>query len=535
MLGGDLVLPAATTSHAGAIYRGADPAIHWYSAPETLGDNIFIGRLSGNFTLGPGGGGGWLASNNLGFGPQTGESLTTGYTNVMIGLLAGRAITSGFDNTIVGSCAGDNTTTGNSNSFYGADCGTANISGDWNAYFGAAAGNAATVGSRNSSLGAKAGLVATTGDDNIRIGYASGYGLNLGQASITGSRTVFIGVEAGLTEGHLDPDNVIVIGYRAKTLDANTTVIGNADMVATSVYGRLGTSLAGTLKANVDALTLTNRSNALDMDGTTTSILFQQWYYDAAEPAAAPAARITVGTETDWTSTASTRDAYLALGVALDGTITERLRIKSSGSVSLSGLTTQGPVIVGEGGAIASEATLAIARGGTNANATPTAGAIAYGSGTAYAFTSAGSTGQALLSAGAGTPTWGTLGNACGGTGANSSTWSGMVKTSAGTWSAVTGRTREPRRRQHLRPRVGLLPLERCPRRSRLCEHLEHNGHELRTGGHRLLVQRLQDQHVPRRCGDGASHSDCHRGEHGHLPGCRRQGRHRDSGASRPT
>ena len=51
---------------------------------------------------------------------------------------------------------------------------------------------------------------------------------------------------------------------------------------------------------------------------------------------------------------------------------------------------------------------VAIANGGTNGTATPTAGAIAYGSGTAYAFTSAGTSGQVLTSAGAGAPTWST-------------------------------------------------------------------------------------------------------------------------------
>ena len=52
--------------------------------------------------------------------------------------------------------------------------------------------------------------------------------------------------------------------------------------------------------------------------------------------------------------------------------------------------------------------TLPIANGGTNATATPTAGAIAYGTGSAYAFTAAGTSGQVLTSAGAGTPTWAT-------------------------------------------------------------------------------------------------------------------------------
>ena len=52
--------------------------------------------------------------------------------------------------------------------------------------------------------------------------------------------------------------------------------------------------------------------------------------------------------------------------------------------------------------------TIAINRGGTNGTATPTAGGIAYGSGTAYAFTAVGSTGQVLTSNGSGTPTWAT-------------------------------------------------------------------------------------------------------------------------------
>jgi hypothetical protein len=50
--------------------------------------------------------------------------------------------------------------------------------------------------------------------------------------------------------------------------------------------------------------------------------------------------------------------------------------------------------------------TLPIANGGTNGTATPTAGAIPYGTGTAYGFTAAGTTGQVLTSAGAGIPTW---------------------------------------------------------------------------------------------------------------------------------
>jgi len=52
-----------------------------------------------------------------------------------------------------------------------------------------------------------------------------------------------------------------------------------------------------------------------------------------------------------------------------------------------------------------------IADGGTGGTAIPTAGAVAYGTGTAYAFTAVGTTGQVLTSNGSGIPTWKTFGS----------------------------------------------------------------------------------------------------------------------------
>ena len=52
--------------------------------------------------------------------------------------------------------------------------------------------------------------------------------------------------------------------------------------------------------------------------------------------------------------------------------------------------------------------TLPIANGGTNSTATATAGGVGYGTGTAHAYTSAGTSGQVLTSAGSGAPTWAT-------------------------------------------------------------------------------------------------------------------------------
>jgi hypothetical protein len=50
--------------------------------------------------------------------------------------------------------------------------------------------------------------------------------------------------------------------------------------------------------------------------------------------------------------------------------------------------------------------TLPIANGGTNSTATATAGGAGYGTGTAHAYTTAGTAGQVLTSAGASAPTW---------------------------------------------------------------------------------------------------------------------------------
>lgn len=95
----------------------------------------------------------------------------------------------------------------------------------------------------------------------------------------------------------------------------------------------------GTAKAVTDALQITNKQVASDMDGTGSAIKFNQYYYHATAPVKSDAGKIVVATETDWTSTASTRDAYMSFAVALDGALTERVRITSSGNVGI-GTTT---------------------------------------------------------------------------------------------------------------------------------------------------------------------------------------------------
>ena len=72
------------------------------------------------------------------------------------------------------------------------------------------------------------------------------------------------------------------------------------------------------------------------------------------------------------------------------------------------GLTTSGGPVT-TSGTITIAGTLTTANGGTGGTATPTAGTIPYGTGTALAYSAAGTSGQVLTSGGAGVPTWSTI------------------------------------------------------------------------------------------------------------------------------
>jgi hypothetical protein len=80
----------------------------------------------------------------------------------------------------------------------------------------------------------------------------------------------------------------------------------------------------------------------------------------------------------------------------------------NKGSGTVTSVTGTSPISVTNGTTTPaiSLGTVPIANGGTNGTATPTAGAVPYGTGTAYAFTSAGSSGQVLTSNGTSAPTW---------------------------------------------------------------------------------------------------------------------------------
>lgn len=108
------------------------------------------------------------------------------------------------------------------------------------------------------------------------------------------------------------------------------------------------------------------------------------------------------------------------------GTVTS---VTGSGNIASSGGNTPNITFTG---------TLPIANGGTNGTATPTAGAVAVGNGTQYAFTAAGSAGQVLTSNGSTVPTWATVATGIGTTGYWGSFWDTTNQTAASTTVAYT-------------------------------------------------------------------------------------------------
>ena len=120
-------------------------------------------------------------------------------------------------------------------------------------------------------------------------------------------------------------------GVERMTLGAT----GNLGLGTTAPSSLLDLQKVGTTKANTDMLELTNSGNAADMDATSFSILFNQYYYDATTPTVADSARLTVGTEQDWISTATTQDSFLSFSTALNGVVAEKMRINSEGNLGI--------------------------------------------------------------------------------------------------------------------------------------------------------------------------------------------------------
>lgn len=175
------------------------------------------------------------------------------------------------------------------------------------------------------------------------------------------------------------------------------TAVGTSGQVLTSAAGLAPTWTSSTSANTFSAIVQRDVSGNFSA-GTITATL---------SGTATNATNLTV---TDDTATNATYYPSFALGTSSNQahrvSSTKLTFNPSTGILASTGFSGSGSAITAINAANISTGTLAVARGGTAGNATPTAGAVAYGSGTAYAFTAVGTTGQVLASAAGSAPTW---------------------------------------------------------------------------------------------------------------------------------
>lgn len=240
-------------------------------------------------------------------------------------------------------------------------------------------------------------------------------------ALVSGSNIKTVNSTSLLGSGDVAVQAVLVSGTNIKTINSNS-LLGSGDIAvqATLVSGTNiktvnGVSIvgAGDAAVGVTSITASTTTNyGLSLSGGTINAASPTGTIAITGTLAVPIANITAtGTPSSTTFLAGNGTWAVPPGA---GTITG---VTTTGSaingLSLTGGGTSGSVNVALTGTLsgvslttAVSGTLPIANGGTNATATPTSGAVAYGTGTAYAFTAAGTSGQVLTSAGSGAPTW---------------------------------------------------------------------------------------------------------------------------------
>ena len=283
------------------------------------------------------------------------------------------------------------------------------------------------------------------------LAYGTQYSFNNNQSSGTivvknASGTTIVTVQSGAFSNVILTDNTTSAG----TWDYHNAVPSNASW-STNTLTWAGSYSSGTWNGNVITGTyggtgVNNGSNTITVAGNISFAgAFTQSFTASANtavtlPAGATASTnnllssataVAIVTGTPSSTTYLRGDGTWATIGATSGTVTSvAMTVPSFLSVSGSPITSSGtlavtlsgtalPIANGGTGSTSTTfvnlasnvtGTLPIANGGTNSTATPTSGGVGYGTGSAHAYTSAGSSGQVLTSSGSGAPSWTTIG-----------------------------------------------------------------------------------------------------------------------------
>lgn len=221
-----LKLPETTNSATGIIYKGEYPFIHDYSPPGADGANVFMGWLSGNFTM-------------VGTGNQSSFNTGVGYYSLW-------GLTTGCSNTGLGSFALQSNNTGVFNSAVGTNALLENTSGGFNAAFGCNALSHNTVGNYNVALGDNSLSGNTASDRNTAAGYSALFSQSYYPGANYSGNNVAIGFQSLYNLASTSVDNGkgnTAVGssamYNATTGYHNTGIGYNADINPTDQHNSI--------------------------------------------------------------------------------------------------------------------------------------------------------------------------------------------------------------------------------------------------------------------------------------------------------
>jgi hypothetical protein len=357
-------------------------------------------------------------SGNTGFGRQALQTNSTGSNNTAIGHLANVSVDGLSNATAIGN--GATVTASNTIQLGNSSVTNVNTSGAVTAPIYASTPQTLTDAgaiSWNPSSGLNASVTLA---GNRTLGFSTApptgaYGTLVVKQDGTGGRTLTL---PSVANKILGSSSATTIGLSTA---ANAIDIVNFYFDGTNYFWNVGqgygtaatssaTNIAGGAAGSIPYQTAAGATSLL-AKGTDGQILtlasgIPSW-------AAAPATGVTsvaMTTPTGLTVTGSpiTSSGTLALSMATGYAIPATSSQTNWDAAYTNRITSASSPLTISSNAI-SLGTVPIANGGTNSTATPTSGGVGYGTGTAHAYTSAGTSGQVLTSAGAGAPTWSTL------------------------------------------------------------------------------------------------------------------------------
>lgn len=257
-----------------------------------------------------------------------------------------------------------------------------------------------------------------------------------GVLQITGT-----GISAGsFNASATTPTNTTRLNYEGNFYTTNLNLLGAADTATAATHYFVETGSDGFVRpktlantqaeivttATVSATTLTAGSastGALKYNGTTAAA----GQLDGGTTTPTGLTRLNYGgnfytTNLNLIGAADTATAasHYYVETASDGFVRPKLlanvqsEIVTTAAVNTAAATTVGTITTG----VWNATDVSLAAGGTNASLTALNGGIVYSTASAMAISAAGTSGQVLLSGGAGVPTWGTVALTAGGTGA---------------------------------------------------------------------------------------------------------------------